>query len=263
MLEVMIVDDEPAARRTLRVCCEREPDLKIIGEFADSKSALEAIRHHPPTLLFLDIQIGSANGIELARALDTTNLPQIVFVTAYDRYALEAFEVNATDYLLKPFDNERFLNTLSRVRRRIESGNVTDRHANLSTLLQQLERLTRAQDQRPRLLAERGGSMHMLDIAQIELVEADRNYVKLTIGREVFHARSTLQQAEKTLQTQPILRISRSCLVNVNHLRQVSRTPRGDFILVMNGGITITSSEGYRETVRDYLAQLKLSPGES
>lgn len=264
MLDVMIVDDEPAARRTLRACCEREPDLRIIGEFADSKSALDAIRKHPPSLLFLDIQIGASNGIELARALDANRLPQIVFVTAYDRYALEAFEVNATDYLLKPFDNERFHNTISRVRRRIESNNPADQQTDLTTLLQQLERLTRpVQDQHPRLLAEAGGSMHMLDVTQIELVEADRNYVKLTIGREVFHARSTLQQAEKTLRTQPMLRISRSCLINVNHLRQVSRTPRGDFILIMNGGITITSSEGHREAVRDYLAQLKLNGGET
>ena len=100
--------------------------------------------------------------------------------------------------------------------------------------------------------------MHMMDPAQIELVESDRNYVKLFVGREVFHARSTLQQAERSLQSQPMLRISRSCAVNVNHVRQVSRTPRGDFILVLAGGMTVTSSEGFRESVRDYLATLKL-----
>jgi len=255
----MIVDDEPMARRTLRECCEREPDLRIVGEFGDSKSALEAIRTQPPQLLFLDIQIDATSGIELARALDPVTLPMIVFVTAYDHYALEAFEVNATDYLLKPFDSERFRNTLNRVRRRMQSNTADERQAALATLLSQLERSTRAvADSRPRLLAESGSSMHMLDVNQIELIEGDRNYVKLTIGREVFHARSTLQQAEKTLQSQPILRISRSCLINVNHLRQVSRTPRGDFILVLAGGVTVTSSEGFREVVREYLGRLKL-----
>ena len=98
----------------------------------------------------------------------------------------------------------------------------------------------------------------MLDVAQIEAVEADRNYVKLIVGRETFHARSTLQQAEKTLQSQPMLRISRSCLVNMNHVREVSRTPRGDFILVLAGGVTLTSSEGFRDPVRQHLERLKV-----
>jgi len=260
MMDVIIVDDEPAARRTLRECCERESDLRVVGEYGDSHSALTAIRSQPPQLLFLDIQIDACSGIEIARSLDPATLPMIVFVTAYDHYALEAFEVNATDYLLKPFDNERFRNTLQRVRRRLENNNVIDRQIALSTLLNQLERGTRVMaDARPRLLAESGSSMHMLDVTQIEMMEADRNYVKLIIGREVFHARSTLQHAEKALQSQPMLRISRSCLINVNHLRQVSRTPRGDFILVLAGGITVTSSEGFREAVRDYLGRLKLS----
>lgn len=263
MIDVMIVDDEPAARRTLRDCCEHEPDLRIVGEFDDSESALSAIQAQPPHLLFLDIQICSASGIDLARALNPATLPQIVFVTAYDHYALEAFEVNATDYLLKPFDNERFHNTLKRVRCRLENNSSAERQAALSVLLAQLERGARAvADAHPRLLAESGSNMHLLDGAQIELVESDRNYVKLIIGRETFHARSTLQQAEKALQSQPILRISRSCLINVNYLRQVSRTPRGDFILVLAGGITVTSSEGFREAVRDYLGRLKLSSGE-
>jgi len=118
MLDVIIVDDEPTARRTLRECCVREPDLRIVGEYGDSRSALEAIRAQPPHLLFLDIQIDSLNGMGIARALDPQTLPMIVFVTAYDQYALEAFEVSAVDYLLKPFDDDRFRKTIERVRRR-------------------------------------------------------------------------------------------------------------------------------------------------
>ena len=95
---------------------------------------------------------------------------------------------------------------------------------------------------------------------RVEVVEADRNYVKITVGREVFHARSTLQQAEKSLQSQPMLRISRSCLVNMRHVREISRTPRGDAILVLVGGATVTSSEGFRESVRQYLDTLKIGP---
>ena len=261
-MDVIIVDDEPAARRTVRECCEREPDLRVVGEYGDGRAALEAIRVQPPHVLFLDIQMDSMTGMELARALDPASLPLIVFVTAYDHYALEAFEVSAVDYLLKPFDDARFKATVARVRRRHEAAGSFDRHGALTQLLEQLEHGARLRsDSQPRVLAEAGSRMHMLDVSQVEVVEADRNYVRLTIGRETFHARSTLQQAEKSFQTQPMLRISRSCLVNTRHVREISRTPRGDFILVVAGGTTVSSSEGYREPVRQYFERLKLAPG--
>ncbi|MBV9912457.1 MAG: response regulator, partial [Sinobacteraceae bacterium] len=181
MLDVIIVDDEPVARRTLRECCLREPDLRIVGEFGDSRAALAAIRARPPQLLFLDIQMDTLNGMALARALDPEHLPLIVFVTAYDRYALEAFEVSAVDYLLKPFDDERFRKTLERIRRR--DTPEQDRHNTLNSLLAQIERSVRGTPEaRARILAESGSRMHMLDVAQVELLEADRNYVKLTVG---------------------------------------------------------------------------------
>ena len=261
MLDVVIVDDEPAGRRTLRECCAREPDLNVIGEHGDSRAALEAIRARPPHLLFLDIQMNSLDGVSLARALDPRSLPLIVFVTAYDQYALEAFDVSAVDYLLKPFDDERFHRTLERVRRRREAETVAQRQEALTAVLSRIERGVVTADVRPRVLAEAGSRMHMLDVAQVEAVEADRNYVKLLVGRDTYQARSTLQQAEKTLQSQPMLRISRSCLVNMNHVREVSRTPRGDFILVLAGGATVTSSEGFREAVRLHLDRLKVCSG--
>ena len=264
-MNVMIVDDEPAGRRTLREYCARAPQLTLVGEFGDSAAALEAIQANPPDLLFLDIQMDGMTGISLARALNPATLPFIVFVTAYDQYALDAFEVSATDYLLKPFDEERFKKTLERVQRRAATDGAPERQHELAGLLAQLERSARAlTESRPKMLAEAGGRMHMLDSAQVELLEADRNYVKLAVGRDTYHVRSTLAQAEKAMQTEPMLRISRSALINVNHLREVSRTPRGDFILVLNGGRTVTSSEGFRESVRDYIARLKVgTPGAS
>src|SRR2546423_13354134 len=151
-MDVIIVDDEPAARRTLRECCAREPDLRIVGEYGDSRTALEAIRGRPPDLLFLDIQMDLLSGIALARSLDPRALPLIVFVTAYDHYALEAFEVSAVDYLLKPFDEERFRATLARVRHRHLAETVVDRQSALATLIAQLDRTTHtARQSRPRL----------------------------------------------------------------------------------------------------------------
>jgi two-component system LytT family response regulator len=259
-MKVMIVDDEPAARRILRECCLAEADLQVVGEFGDGATALDAINRERPDLLFLDIQMDTMTGIDIARALDPATLPMIVFVTAYDHYAIQAFEVSAIDYLLKPFDRDRFRATLGRVRRRFAgTASAEDRYATLTALLATLEQSAR-QNAAPagRLLAEAGGTMRMLDPATIEVVEADRNYVTLRVGRESFHARSTLQQAEELLKAQPMLRISRSCLVNIIHVQEVSRTPRGDFILVLRGGTTVTSSEGFRDKVRAHLEQMKL-----
>jgi two-component system LytT family response regulator len=258
MMEVIIADDEPVGRRTLREYCEAEADLRVIGEYGDGASALAAIRQLQPHLVFLDIQMGPPNGIEVARALEPAHLPALVFVTAYDTYAVDAFEVSAVDYLLKPFDQERFRRTLTRVRPRHLAG-TDERQALLAGLLAQLERSRPAAEDRPRLLAEFGGHLHVLDAGRVEMIEADRNYVVIRVGRDSFHARSTLQQAEQALRSQPMLRISRSCLVNMNYVKEVNRTLRGDFILVLAGGATVTSSEGFRGKVKEYLATLRIS----
>jgi two-component system, LytTR family, response regulator len=253
-MDVMIVDDEHVARRTVRECCEAEADLTVIGEYANASTALTAIRRHAPHLLFLDVQLGPTSGISLARELSPPTLPLIVFVTAYDHYAREAFEVNAVDYLVKPFDEQRFHAMLVRVRQRHTAQSVSERETVLSTLIAQLERASRTvAETRPRLLADAGGHRHMIDVAEIEIVEADRNYVTLRVDSNTFHARTTLQQAAEAMRSQPMLRISRSCLVNINHVCAVNRTVRGDFLLVLRGGAQVSSSQGYRDKVRAYL----------
>jgi two-component system, LytTR family, response regulator len=260
-VNVIIVDDEQAGRRVLREFCEAESDLKVIGEYGDGETALKEIRDKRPQLLFLDIQMDPLNGIELARALEPEHLPSLVFVTAYDAYALEAFEVCAVDYLLKPFDQDRFRKTLARVRPKHIQNGADERQALLAGLLAQLERGTRAlPEERPRLLAELNGKLHVIDVTQVEMIEADRNYVTIRVGRDSYYARSTLSHAEQALKSQPMLRISRSCLVNMNYLREVNRTLRGDFILVLAGGATVTSSEGFRAKVKDYLSSLRIAP---
>jgi two-component system LytT family response regulator len=260
-MKVIIVDDEPAGRRTLREYCAAEPDLEVVGEFGDGVAALEAIRSVKPQLLFLDIQMDPMNGIDIARALHAADLPSLVFVTAYDTYALEAFEVCAVDYLLKPFDQERFRKTLERVRPRHATPGADDRPALLASLLARLERGVRGTpEERPRLLAELHGHLHVLDATRIEAIESDRNYVTIRVGRDAYHARSTLAQAEQAMQSQPMLRISRSCIVNVNYVTEVNRTLRGDYILVLAGGVTVTSSEGCRAKVKEYLTSLRIAP---
>jgi two-component system LytT family response regulator len=258
-MDVMIVDDERVARQTVRECCEAEPDLAIIGEYTDAAAALAAIRRRVPHLLFLDVQLGATSGIDLARMLAPPALPLIVFVTAFDHYAREAFEVSAVDYLVKPFDEQRFRTMLTRVRQRHIAQSVSERETMLATLIAQLERASRTlKEARPRLLAEADGRRHMIDVAQIEMLEADRNYVMLRVDNKMFHARTTLLQAAEAMSSQPMLRISRSCIVNINHVCEVTRTLRGDFVLLLRGGTTASSSQGYRDKVRAHLEHLTL-----
>ena len=259
-MDVVIVDDEPAGRRYLRECCEAEADLRVIGEFREGNAALAAIRERPPGLLFLDVQMDPLSGLEIARALDPDLSVSIVFVTAFDHYALEAFEVRAVDYLLKPFDQARFRKMLARVRSRQPEDAGARRRAALDDLLEKLERgASAAATNRPRILAEFHGQAHLLNTDEVELIEADRNYVRLRIGANTYHARSTLLQAEQALRSQPMLRISRSSLVNMNFVREVHRTLRGDFILVLAGGTTVTSSEGFRGKVKEVLNSLRIA----
>lgn len=254
-MRAFIIDDEPAARQTLRVRCAAETDIEVVGEFSDAESALAALPRQAPDLIFLDIRMGRVSGMQLAQALEPETAPLIVFVTAFDRYALRAFEVNAADFLLKPFDGERFRSMLRRVRERYAARHSASYQIAAATLAE-LQRLSQARlEARPRLLAEVGGAMHMIDVAQIELITADRNYVKLTVGKDSFHARSTLVQAEESLRSQPMLQINRSCLVNINHVRQVSRTARGDYVFVLSGGTTVMSSERFRHKVRERIGQ--------
>ena len=259
-MNIVIVDDEQAGRRAVRESCSAYADLNVIGEFGDPAKALHFIREHRPDVLFLDIRMATMSGLDLARQLDHRNLPIIVFVTAYDEYALEAITLCALDYLLKPFDDERFELTVERVRKRHREETSAQREAMLLALLERLERAQPgAPNQRQRIMAESGGTWHMLDVEGIELVEASRNYVKITVGRSTYYARSTLQHAERVLAAEPIVRISRSSIVNANHVREVHKTPRGDFILVLGGGTTVTSSQTYRDKVRQYFDTLRLS----
>ena len=261
MLEVILVDDEVAGRRALREYCEAEADLRVVGEYCDGQTALEAIRRTPPNLIFLDIKMKSMDGIALVRSLERRTPPLVVFVTAYDQYAAEAFELSAVDYLLKPFDRDRFADTLQRVRRRVAVESASQRSEALQAVIEKLEHAReRQRDARPRMLVGIGPSQRLLDIELIEAVKADRNYVQLIVGRESIAERDTLQQMERKLQILPMLRVSRSWLVNLNQVREISRTLRGDFILVLAGGTTVTSSESQREAVRRGLEPFKSPP---
>lgn len=254
-MRAIIVDDEAGARLALRERCASEHDIEVVAEYADAESALASLSQQAPDLIFLDIKMGRLSGMQLAQALDPACAPLVVFVTAFNRYALEAFEVNAADFLLKPFDRERFGTMLRRVRERHAARSSVHYQIAAATLAE-LQRISQGRlEARPRLLAEIGGSMHMIDVARIEVVTANRNYVLLTVGKDAFQARSTLIQAEEAMASQPMVQINRSCLVNFNHVHEVSRTARGDYAFVLSGGTTVTSSERFRHRVREHIGK--------
>jgi two-component system LytT family response regulator len=258
-IRVIIVDDEPAARRTLREYCAGEADLEVIGEYGDAHAAHEAIRTHSPDVVFLDIRMPSKTGLDLARALDATAPPLIVFVTAYDDHAIDAFGVNAIDYLLKPFDDERFRRTLTRVRARLGSDDRSTHGSTLEALLAALDAAARRETTpKLRLLTATHGRQILVDPGEVRLIEADRNYVRIHLEAETHPVRATLHEVEAALASPTLLKVSRSCLVNMRYVAEVHRTPRGDFILLLAGGTTVTSSEGFRDRVRAYLERLRV-----
>jgi len=259
-MKVVIVDDEAAARRTLRGLCDARSGFDVVGEFSSAAAAAAELERLSPDLVFLDIQMDGTSGLQLARSLPKAATPLIVFVTAHDNHAVEAFELHAIDYLLKPFNEARFDASLARARHLLETQNDGLRSARMFEALAALEDKARALQAPPaRLLGEAGGTLHLLEATAIERVESDRNYVTLHAGDQSYQARSTLLQAEAALQSEPMLKISRSCLINTRHLCEISRTPRGDFIVVLRSGATVTSSEGYREPVREYLKNLRVA----
>jgi len=256
---VVIVDDELIGRRSLREACARLGTVQIVGEFADSESALQAIRSNPPDIVFLDIKIDAMTGLDIARSLDSPNAPSIVFVTAYDQYAIEAFDLSAADYLVKPFDEMRFRRSFARACDRRAMADSGRRLASISEALGRLSQRPGFEVPGVRLLAESvNGRLRVVEAADIEIAEADRNYVRLSVGGESLTIRGTLLQLEASLKNEAMLRISRSCIVNTKHVREISRMHRGDFILVTKCGRTVTCSVGYRDAVRRYWEQLRL-----
>ena len=249
-LRVLIVDDEPLARERLRVLLRDAPEVQVVGECGDGRRALAAIRRRRPDLLFLDVQMPELDGFAVLRALDPTELPAVIFVTAYDRYALRAFEVHALDYLLKPFDRERFHRALARARTQIER----DRRGTLDArLLALLEDLRPGRKRLERLVVKDGGRVFFLRAEEIDWVEAQGNYARLHIGRETHLVRETMARLEAGLDPKQFARIHRSTIVNLERVRELLPDFHGDSVVVLRDATRLTLSRGYRERFRELL----------
>jgi two-component system LytT family response regulator len=249
-IRTLIVDDEPLARQRLRTLLQDEPDVEVVGECAGGREAIAAIGRQAPDLVFLDVQMPAPDGFGVIQAVGVERMPAVIFVTAYDRYALQAFEVQALDYLLKPFDRDRFRKALGRARAQLERSRAGDLGDRLAALLEDVQGGRKPVE---RLVIKSGGRVFFLRAAEIDWVEAAGNYLRLHVGREVHLLRETLNGLEARLDPEQFLRIHRSTLVNVERIREIQPLFHGDGVVVLRDGTELPMSRGYRQQLRRFL----------
>jgi two-component system LytT family response regulator len=246
----MIVDDEPLARQRIRTLLEKEPDIAVIGEYADGRSASAALREQQPDLVFLDVQMPYQDGFAVLAALDGQRLPAVVFVTAYDRHALRAFEVHALDYLLKPFDRSRFSKALDRARAQLRKERHADANQRLLGLLEEVKGTKKPLE---RLVIKSAGRVYFVRLEEIDWIEAAGNYARLHVGSETHLLRETMNGLEARLDGNRFLRIHRSTIVNVERIRELQPTFHGDYAVILQDGTELTLSRGYRDRLQEIL----------
>src|SRR5258706_6987937 len=232
-IHVLIVDDEAPARVRLRHSLRDETDFEVIGECANGRQAIEAIRRDKPDLVFLDVQMPRVTGFDVCEAVD--KMPPVIFVTAFDQYALKAFEVHAIDYLLKPFDRERFRKALAHARRNDQR---------LAALLNDLRPGFKTPD---RLVIRENGRIVFVRVSAIDWLEADGNYVRLHTGEESHYFRETLAKLEAQLPGDKFVRVNRSSMVNLDRVKELVPKFAGDYSVILRTGQKLTLSRNFRE----------------
>ena len=247
-LRTLIVDDEVLSRKKIRAFLQEHPEFQVVGECGDGEQALAQIRTHKPDLIFLDVQIPGRNGFEVLEGLEDSCAPAIIFVTAFDKYAVRAFEVRALDYLLKPFNKTRFAEALNRFHERRLSG--SDRKEELKAVLQEIQRESRDSE---RIVVKSGSRSIFLRKGAIEWVEAQGDYVKLHSGKESHLLRETMNALSDRLDPGRFVRIHRSRIVNLDYIREIRPLWGGDCAVLMRDGTELTMSRTYRTSLQSAL----------
>jgi len=245
-IRAVIVDDEPLARRRIRSLLVEAEDVEVIAECANGKEAIQAIEESPPDLLFLDIQMPELDGFDVLQAIGVGHVPVVIFVTAYDQFALRAFEAHALDYLLKPFDDERFEAALQRARERIRQQQGGDLDRRLRALLEEV-RGDRGYLQR--LAVPTGHRSVFIRTEEIDWIEAERNYIRLHVGGRAYLLRESLSRIESALDPATFCRIHRSTIVNIDRIQAVEALFGGAYLVVLHDGTKLTSGRGYRRNL--------------
>jgi two-component system, LytTR family, response regulator len=243
VIRVVIVDDEPIARRGIRQQLRGEADLEVIGEYGDGAAAIDAITGLAPDLVFLDIQMPEVGGFDVVEAIGVARMPAVVFVTAYDEHALRAFDVHAVDYVLKPIDRHRFRSAVERARRRLAHapGQLDSR---IAAALGELGRP--AHDYAKRIAIKGDGRVMLVDVDDVDRLEAAGNYVEVHSGARHHLVRETMASLEARLNPTRFVRVSRSSIVNADRVRELQPMFNGDFVAVLRDGTKVAGSRRYR-----------------
>jgi two-component system LytT family response regulator len=259
-LRALVVDDEPLARQGLAEYVESEGDIEVVQQCADGVEAVDAIRRLDPDLVFLDIQMPELSGFEVIEAVGIDAMPPVIFVTAYDEFALQAFDAFALDYVLKPLDPERVARAVERARRFVagtrEAGGAGGTGAADSSEPDRMARLTRllehvADGPRLRRFAVRDdGRVRFVHVDDVAWMEADGNYVVLHADGEAHRVRTTMTALETQLDPDHFIRIHRSAFARVDRIRELEPLHQGDYVVVLDDGTRLTSSRSCRENLR-------------
>jgi two-component system LytT family response regulator len=243
-IRALIVDDEPLARRRLRDLLVRDPEVVVAGECADGFEAVEAVRLAPPDVLFLDVQMPEKDGFDVVREVGVDAVPAVVFVTAFDQYAVRAFQVHALDYLLKPFDDSRFADALCRAKVRARGARDEDMARRVLALLD-------GQRRRPgyleRIAVKAGETITFLPAADVDWVKAEGNYVRLHARGASYLLRETVANMEAQLDPSRFLRIHRSTIVNIDRVAAIQQLFHGAYRVRLADGSQHPLSRGYRD----------------
>jgi two-component system LytT family response regulator len=254
VVRTVIADDEQLARRKLRILLDAEPQVQVVAECHDGSQTLAAIRACHPDLLLLDIQMPDLDGFQVLSEISPEDMPAVIFTSAYDQYAIRAFEAHALDYLLKPFDQGRLHRAIERARfelRQSKERKITDRILELLTQVKS--------DQRPvpefdgRLVIKTKGRIVFLSLDEIDWVEAAANYVRLNVGKESYLFRETISRTSERLNPNHFIRIHRSMIVNVRKIKELIPVNSGEYIVVLKSGKELSCSRGYRANVQQMI----------
>ena len=251
-MKILIVDDEPLARERIREMLKNESEIDSLSEAANGGEAVKNIKKQKPDIIFLDIQMPDMDGFQVLENLDAETLrqiPAIIFVTAYDQHALRAFEFHALDYLLKPFDRERFAETLERAKANVKSRNEEPDER----ILNLLEQLNSAQEHPEWLTIKKDERIMLLKIEDVSWIEAQGNYVLLKFKEKSEMMRETMDNMEAQLNPRMFIRIHRSTIVNINQIRELQVWSRGEYRVVMHGGKAFPLSRNYRNRLENFL----------
>jgi len=247
-IRTVIVDDEPLAREGVQMMLEADSDISIIAECKNGAEAVAAIINQKPDLVFLDVQMPEMDGFEVVEAIGVKQMPYVIFVTAYDKYALQAFEVNALDYLLKPFTVQRFSSALERAKNQTGKEETDNLSRKLMSLLEEVKPKS---DYLERIIVKNAGRVFFINVEEIGWIEAADVYVRVhTTGKQSHLVRGSISKLEEKLDPAKFLRIHRSTIVSIKHIKELQPLFHGEYEITLRDGTKLTSSRSYRDRLQ-------------